>query len=46
MRTAAGATMAAVPSTIDAPAGAAAVSEPDKPAVAKPVVEISPERGA
>lgn len=36
--------MAAVPPTIDAPAGAAAVSEPDKAAVAKPLVEISPER--
>ena len=34
--------MAAVPPTIDAPAGA--VSEPDKAAVAKPLVEISPER--
>ncbi len=34
----------AVPPTVDASPGAVAVSKPDPPPVAKPVVEISPER--
>jgi lipopolysaccharide transport system permease protein len=36
--------MAAVPPTIDAPSGAAAVSTPQQAPAAKPVVEVSPER--